>query len=168
MTRTPPRASSERMIANNYEAMQYVRRIVNEPLTPAIVLELQRILTDETLDEPDAVGRFRRADEEIVEAEGGDMHPEPRIPPRVRPVVDAPRVDLHDLERCRAEERGHEDPFAVRPASVVGGELGGQLVDDRQDVEEHVGRRGPAGEGQPGAVAKAPDEASAGQEVDDV
>jgi Fic family protein len=61
-----PRTRSERMIYNNYEAMRHVLRLVDAPLTPSLVIELQRILTDGTLDEPDAAGRFRRADEDIV------------------------------------------------------------------------------------------------------
>ena len=61
-----PRNPSERMILNNYNALLYVRRFVNEPLSTEIVLELQRLLTEDTLDVPDAAGRFRHADEEIV------------------------------------------------------------------------------------------------------
>ena len=61
-----PNDRSERMILNNYEAMRYVRTFVNAPLTPAIVLELQRLLTADTLDIADGGGRFRRDDEEIV------------------------------------------------------------------------------------------------------
>lgn len=61
-----PRTRSERMILNNYQAMLYVRRFINAPLTPGIVLELQRLLTEETLDEPDGAGRFRHAEDDIV------------------------------------------------------------------------------------------------------
>lgn len=62
----PPRTRSERMILNNYEAMRFIRQYINQPLTPEIVLELQGILTRETLDEADGAGRFRRSDEDIV------------------------------------------------------------------------------------------------------
>ena len=61
-----PLTRSERMIMNNYQGMRYVLELVNEELTPANVLALQRVLTDGTLDDPDAAGRFRRADENIV------------------------------------------------------------------------------------------------------
>lgn len=61
-----PRDRSERMILNNYNAMLFVRRLVKDDLTPAMVFELQRILTDGTLDAADGAGRFRRADEQIV------------------------------------------------------------------------------------------------------
>lgn len=61
-----PRNRSERMILNNYQGMLFIREFSKRPLTPAIVLELQRRLTDGTLDDPDAAGRLRRQDEHIV------------------------------------------------------------------------------------------------------
>jgi Fic family protein len=60
-----PRDSSERMIFNNYHAMQFIREHRHDPLTPSAVLELQRILTRNTLDNDEQSGRFRRADESI-------------------------------------------------------------------------------------------------------
>jgi Fic family protein len=61
-----PRTRSERMIMNNYEGMLSVRKFIDRPLTPDLVMELQRQLTDGTLDDPSAAGRFRRTDERIV------------------------------------------------------------------------------------------------------
>ena len=74
-----PRDRSERMIYNNYQGMLFVRRILDQPLTPAAVIELQRILTEGTLDEPDAAGRLRRPDEPIVVSDetGQTLH----VPP---------------------------------------------------------------------------------------
>lgn len=69
-----PRDRSERMIANNYRALLYVREHKLEPIVPSRVLELQAILTEGTLEEPDAAGRFRRNDENIVvEDETGEL-----------------------------------------------------------------------------------------------
>jgi Fic family protein len=81
-----PRDRSERMIANNYEAMQFIRRFIDEPLTPAIILELHAILTKDTLDDPAAAGRLRRSDEQIhVEDEvGRTLH----IPPKASELKD--------------------------------------------------------------------------------
>ena len=59
----PPRDRSERMILNNYEAMREISRFKDKPLTPQIVLKLHRILTAETLKNPDAAGRLRTAEE---------------------------------------------------------------------------------------------------------
>ena len=77
-----PRDRSERMILNNYNAMLFMRQVVTEDLTPSVMFELQRILTEGTLDTPDAAGRFRRADESIVVADevGTVLH----IPPTAR------------------------------------------------------------------------------------
>lgn len=69
-----PRDRSEKMILNNYNAMLFMRRLVKDDLTPSIVFELQRILTEGTLDTPDGAGRFRRMDELIrVEDEIGTV-----------------------------------------------------------------------------------------------
>ena len=62
----PPRDRSERMIVNNYRAMNTVRGWKDESLTPDRVLQLHRIVTDGTLDNPDAAGRLQRPDEERV------------------------------------------------------------------------------------------------------
>jgi Fic family protein len=63
-----PRTLGERMVLNNYAAMNWIRGRKEEPLTPRIVLELQRRLTAGTLEDPDAEGRLRRAveDEHVV------------------------------------------------------------------------------------------------------
>lgn len=84
-----PRDRGERMIANNYQALQYVREHRSEPITEAHVFALQSILVDDTLDVPDGAGRFRRDDEHIVvEDETGTIlhHPpvEAELPVRLR------------------------------------------------------------------------------------
>ncbi|MCW8971977.1 MAG: Fic family protein [Gammaproteobacteria bacterium] len=60
-----PRDRSERMILNNYHVMEQIRSLKDESLTPKRVLELHRIVTHDTLDDPSAAGRFRRPDERI-------------------------------------------------------------------------------------------------------
>lgn len=88
-----PKDRSERMILNNYRALQYVREHRADPVTPAAVFALQGILTDGTLDEPDGAGRFRRDDEHIVvEDEAGTLlHDAPRaseLPARLEQLCD--------------------------------------------------------------------------------
>ena len=61
-----PRDVSERMILNNYRTMQRIRELKDSALTPALVFEVHRMVTDDTLDDPTAAGRFRRPDEKIV------------------------------------------------------------------------------------------------------
>ncbi len=71
-----PKDRSERMILNNYRALHFMRDSIGDTLTPAAVLELQRILTEGTLDNPDAAGRLQRPDEErvgVYERETGEL-----------------------------------------------------------------------------------------------
>lgn len=60
-----PRDRSERMILNNYRAMEQIRELRNEPFTPARILELHRIVTEDALDNLDAAGRLRREGENV-------------------------------------------------------------------------------------------------------
>lgn len=62
----PPRDRSERMITNNFRAMNAVRGWKDEPLTPDRVLELHRTVTDGTLDDPTAAGRLLRPEDDRV------------------------------------------------------------------------------------------------------
>lgn len=64
-TKREPRTQSERMILNNFYAMEWVREHKTEELTLPLLLELHAIVTKETLDLPDAAGRFRKEDEPI-------------------------------------------------------------------------------------------------------
>lgn len=64
-TGRPPKNRSERMIANNYRALEYMRGVGDE-LTPTVVLELQRTLTEGTLDNPDAAGRLQTPGDERI------------------------------------------------------------------------------------------------------
>ncbi|MDO8212112.1 Fic family protein [Conexibacter sp. CPCC 206217] len=56
----------ERMILNNYRALLFMREMSGERLTPALVCELQRILTEGTLERADEAGRIQRPGEERV------------------------------------------------------------------------------------------------------
>lgn len=60
-----PRDRSERMILNNYRALQHVRE-VGSSLAPDTVLQLHRILTEGTLDNPDAAGRLQTPPDDRV------------------------------------------------------------------------------------------------------
>lgn len=60
-----PRDRSERMVMNNYRVMEYVRQIKEEELTPELVLEMHRIVCQDTLDDPSAVGRLRLPNERV-------------------------------------------------------------------------------------------------------
>lgn len=60
-----PKDRSEKMILNNYRAMESIRELRNERLTQQLVFDLHEIITRETLDEPTAAGRFRKESEDI-------------------------------------------------------------------------------------------------------
>jgi len=60
-----PRDLSERMILNNYRAMEVIRELREFELTPEHVMHLHRVVADGTLDAPGAEGRLRKASASI-------------------------------------------------------------------------------------------------------
>jgi Fic family protein len=99
-----PRDKSEQMIMNNYAAMQFIRDRYRQALTPGIILELQRILTTETLDDASAAGRWRRPDEDITVADirsNETLH----IPPAAAEIP--ARMDL----LCQFANDRSDEPF---------------------------------------------------------
>lgn len=89
-----PRTRGEQMILNNYRAMQRIREVQDEPLNPELIIEIQRILTEGTLDHPDAAGRFQRPDEPrvgIYSTEDDLLHTPPsaeQIPDAIQQICD--------------------------------------------------------------------------------
>ena len=61
-----PRDKSERMVLNNYRVMLKARDLQKEKLTPELVLELHRVVTEGTLDNPEAAGRIQNEGEPRV------------------------------------------------------------------------------------------------------
>ncbi|MBS1208110.1 MAG: filamentation induced by cAMP protein [Proteobacteria bacterium] len=69
-----PRDHGEQMIYNNYCAMEHLRELRNESITPARVLELHRMLTLDTLENPDDAGRLRTSnDVEVIDQRDGSI-----------------------------------------------------------------------------------------------
>jgi Fic family protein len=64
-----PRTRDERMILNNYHAMQRVGEVRHELLTPALICELHRTVTAGTLDDPSGEGRVQLPGEDRVRVE---------------------------------------------------------------------------------------------------
>jgi len=54
-----PRSKSEQMILNNYWAMRFVGSLRDKELTPELVCEIHRIVTDGTLDDPQQAGQLQ-------------------------------------------------------------------------------------------------------------
>jgi Fic family protein len=74
-----PRDRSERMIVNNYVTMQRILELKDKPLTPEMVLQVHREISEGALDIADGAGRFRRSDEDInvSDIEGTVFHTPP-------------------------------------------------------------------------------------------
>jgi Fic family protein len=73
-----PRTKDERMVLNNFDAMRFVKERKHDPLTLDILLELHRIVTVETLDDPADAGRIRTADDiRVVDGTGEVLHQPP-------------------------------------------------------------------------------------------
>lgn len=61
-----PQNKSQQMIVNNYATIQYITQHRNEPLTEESLLYIHRLMTENTLDNPDDAGRFRTNDDVVV------------------------------------------------------------------------------------------------------
>lgn len=73
-TNRKPRDKSERMILNNYLAMKEIRKLKSENLTKELVFRIHEIVSQGTLDDQSAAGRFRTAREEVrVEDDYGQV-----------------------------------------------------------------------------------------------
>ncbi len=88
-----PMDRAERMILNNYLTMQHIREIKDQNLTPELVLDLHRRVTEGTLEKPDAAGRYRRADEPVqVKSYDGTIYHDPpaadELPHRIEQMCD--------------------------------------------------------------------------------
>jgi Fic family protein len=75
-----PTTDSEMMILNNYKAITEVRELKDEKLTSKLLCQLQATLL-EGLEKPEAVGRFRKA-EEFVRVETRDTFEVLHVPPK--------------------------------------------------------------------------------------
>lgn len=86
-TARAPRDKSEWMILNNFRAMQRISKIHDQPLSPDLIFEIHRILTHETLDDPDHAGRIRTIPVYVTDAEGTVYHEPPlasELPARLK------------------------------------------------------------------------------------
>ncbi len=77
----PPRDRGERMIANNYQALQFMREEIGDVLTPEKILDLHRIISDSTLEDPSMAGRMQTADEDRVRVFDRDDDQPVHVPP---------------------------------------------------------------------------------------
>jgi Fic family protein len=76
-----PRDRSERMILNNYRALQFMRSEMGDSLSPELVMELHRIVTDGTLRNAASAGRLQQFGEDRVAVYDRDDGRRVHIPP---------------------------------------------------------------------------------------
>lgn len=101
-----PRDKSERMILNNYLAMERLVEVRDEPLSLDLMRELHAILTKDTLDDPSMEGTFRGPGDLIVIV---DERQETIYEP-------PPHAQLHArLERLVAFANGTNDQPYIHP-----------------------------------------------------
>lgn len=93
-TGRPPRDVSEQMILNNFRAVRFVGENRSRELTPDFVLEVHRIVTEDTLDDPSQAGRLQRPDETrawVEDMSGEVLHTPPaaaELPARLQALCD--------------------------------------------------------------------------------
>ncbi len=120
-----PRDYSERMIFNNYRAMLWIRTIKDESMTPDLLLELHRIVTQDTLDIPDDAGRLRQHnDVRVLDNRDGTVLHEPpaadSLPDRIQRLCDFANQSVDDTPFVHPVVRaillhfmlGYDHPFA--------------------------------------------------------
>lgn len=89
-----PTNEHERMVMNNYQTMQQILAWKKEPFTVQRILELHRMMTRNTLSDPDKVGKLRTAEDDVrVETaiEGDLIHTPPpaeELPERLQKLCD--------------------------------------------------------------------------------
>ena len=105
-----PRNHSERMILNNFRAMESIRDLVRDPLTPRTVLDLHRTITLDTLSSEDA-GRLQVPGEvrvSVMDEKNERLHvppPAEELPKRMEAMCafangDTPSTYVHPVVRA--------------------------------------------------------------------
>ncbi len=73
-----PKDRSERMILNNFAAMRAIQAFKDEPLTPARILEVHRMVSEGTLTDTQDVGRLRQNNDiRVVNNDDGSILHQP-------------------------------------------------------------------------------------------
>lgn len=120
-----PRDESERMIYNNYVAMNEIREWGKSQFTPAAIMEIHRMLTAGTLEAEEQCGRFRTAKDDVViydkQSPPTLLHIPPRaeeLPERLQALCDFANDQggeefIHPVVRAIAVhfQLGYDHPF---------------------------------------------------------
>jgi Fic family protein len=105
-----PRDTSEQMILNNFLTMQRITELKQEALSPDLVFGIHRLVTEKTLEDETAAGRFRKPHEErVVGDDFGEIFHNPpaaeELPQRLQAMCDfangeAPGFFVHPAVRA--------------------------------------------------------------------
>lgn len=104
-----PRDKGEQMILNNYGTMRHIREWKTAPLTPELVFRIHRLVTEKTLEDPTAAGRFRKAEEKRVVGDDSEVYHDPppagELPARMEAMCafangEAPGYFIHPAVRA--------------------------------------------------------------------
>lgn len=105
-----PKDKSQQMIANNYQTIQFVVQNQDTSLTVELLQHIHRLMTENTLDDPNDAGRFRTNDEVVVE--NGITHEVVHRPPSYTEIPEfvkdlckffneeKPKVFIHPIIRA--------------------------------------------------------------------
>lgn len=74
-----PKDRSQQMIHNNYQTIQFIVENKQKDLTPELLMQVHRLMTEQTLDDANDAGRFRQDDKVVVmnELTGEIVHTPP-------------------------------------------------------------------------------------------
>ncbi|MFL6106169.1 MAG: Fic family protein [Marmoricola sp.] len=110
----PPQDRSEHMILNNYHAMKRITELQNESLTPDLICEIHRIVTENALDDPENAGRIQTddADRIAVFADGDQLLHRPP------PVAELPARMARLCEFANGTDSDHYMPPVLRAMTV--------------------------------------------------
>ena len=85
---TPPKNTSEKMILNNYRAMEFIRSNLDRELSSELIRELHGIITEDTLESRGFEGEFRRDDSIAVrDILTGETYHEPVSHGMIEPMM---------------------------------------------------------------------------------
>ena len=97
-----PVTVDDKMVFNNYRAMEFIKNNSDAPLTPEIILETHRIITEGTLDRPEMAGKLRDNDSvEVVDNYGEILHTPPKfveLQDRLKTICDFANETEHDSQ----------------------------------------------------------------------
>lgn len=79
-----PRDKSQQMIHNNYQTIQYIVEHKDEPLSEELLLQIHRLMTDNTMQNLEDAGRFRNNNDVVVE--NGITHETVHTPPSYKDI----------------------------------------------------------------------------------